>query len=690
MKRVFRNLSGLVLLLTLLSLVLTACGTATPTATPVPAPPTAAPTVAPTDTAAAAPTQAAAAPTNTTAAGGAPFKLADRIVQKIKNGQPLTIRVSYHDVSNEFAPQIKAGVDAAASEFKVDAKMIGPTGADADKQVAELESLISSGQIDGLAVSSVSTDALAPILNKALAAGIPVVTFNTDNPRSNRLAFVGQDLVQSGVIAGDLIGKKMNGQGTIYITTLDAAAQWSLDREKGARQALAKYPGIKVVQTVNTGTEPQAIYSAIENAMLAHPEVNGILSLECCSTPAAGDWASRNGKAGALTIVGFDLLPQTLQYVKDGTIAATIGQAPQRQGHDAVQLLVDAIHGKTVADVDTGAEIVDASNIDTYLTATPPAATTPTAAGTGSAPFKLADRIVQKIKNGQPLVIRVSYHDVSNEFAPQIKAGVDAAASEFKVDAKMIGPTGADADKQVAELESLISSGQIDGLAVSSVSTDALAPILNKALAAGIPVVTFNTDNPRSNRLAFVGQDLVQSGVIAGDLIGKKMNGQGTIYITTLDAAAQWSLDREKGARQALAKYPGIKVVQTVNTGTEPQAIYSAIENAMLAHPEVNGILSLECCSTPAAGDWASRNGKAGALTIVGFDLLPQTLQYVKDGTIAATIGQAPQRQGHDAVQLLVDAIHGKTVADVDTGAEIVDASNIDTYLTATTPTATK
>lgn len=367
MRRIFKRFHTIALLAMVMAL-LTACGSnaATPTVVPPAAPTsTTGAVVAPTSTTAQAPATTAPA-TATTASSAAPFKLAERIATKVKNGEKLNIRVSYHDVSNEFAPQIKAGVEAAASEFKVDATMIGPTGADAEKQVAELESLITSGQMDGLAISSVSTDALAPIINKALEAGIPVVTFNTDNPRSNRLAFVGQDLVQSGRFAGDLIGKTMGGKGTIFITTLDAAAQWSLDREKGAREALAKYPDIKIVQTVNTGTEPQQIFSSIENAMLANPTVNGILSMECCSTPAAGDWVTRNNKKGTVKIVGFDLLPKTLQYVKDGTIAATIGQAPERQGHDAVKLVLDALNGKAVSNIDTGAEIVDSSNIDKY------------------------------------------------------------------------------------------------------------------------------------------------------------------------------------------------------------------------------------------------------------------------------------------------------------------------------------
>ncbi len=191
----------------------------------------------------------------------ADFSLADRIKAKIAAGQPLDIYVSYHDVSNEFAPFMKAGVQRAATSDKVNAQFIGPVGADADGQISEIETLMS--KMDGLAISSVSTDALAPLIDKVIAAGIPVVTFNTDNPESKRLAFAGQDLVQSGREAGKLMAKVLGGKGKVMITTIDAAAQWSLDREKGAREALKAEPGIEVVSTLNTGTDPQKIYSAI-------------------------------------------------------------------------------------------------------------------------------------------------------------------------------------------------------------------------------------------------------------------------------------------------------------------------------------------------------------------------------------------------------------------------------------------
>ncbi len=598
----------------------------------------------------------------------ADFALAERIQAKIAAGEPLNIYVSYHDVSNEFAPFIRAGVERAIAELGVNAQFIGPVGADADAQISEIETLLD--QMDGLAISSVSTDALAPLIDRVVEAGIPVITFNTDNPDSARLVFAGQDLVQSGREAGQLMGDVLEGSGKVIITTLDAAAQWSIDRETGAREALAAFPGIEIVQTVNTGTDPQEIYAAIENAMLANPDVTGILSLECCSTPAAGEWVTRNGAVGTVKVVGFDLLDDTIQLVVDGAVQATIDQAPERQGYEAVNLLVQFLNGETISNLDTGVGIYTQENINEVLNPT----AEPTD-GVNVADFALAERIQAKIAAGEPLNIYVSYHDVSNEFAPFIRAGVERAIAELGANAQFIGPVGADADAQISEIETLLD--QMDGLAISSVSTDALAPLIDRVVEAGIPVITFNTDNPDSARLVFAGQDLVQSGREAGQLMGDVLGGEGKVIITTLDAAAQWSIDRETGAREALAAFPGIEVVQTVNTGTDPQEIYAAIENAMLANPDVTGILSLECCSTPAAGEWVTRNGAVGTVKVVGFDLLDDTVQLVIDGAVQATIDQAPERQGFEAVNLLVRFLNGETISNLDTGVGIYTQENI-------------
>lgn len=304
----------------------------------------------------------------------------------------------------------------------------------------------------------------------------------------------------------------------------------------------------------------------------------------------------------------------------------------------------------------------------------------PAAEAAAPAEFVLAERIAAKVANGEPLVLRVSYHDVSNEFAPFIKKGVEQAAADFGVDVQMVGPVGPDADVQINEIETLVEAG-VDGIAISSVSTDALAPVINRLIEQGIPVVAYNTDNPESSRLGFAGQDLVQSGVEAAKVLAELMGGEGDVIITTLDAAAQWSIDRETGARNGFAEYPGINVLQTVNTGTEPQEGYAAVENAMLANPSVSGILSLECCSTPWAGDYVKRNGLGDSVTVVGFDELPTTLALIQEGFVEASLSQAPERQSYEAVRMLLDVINGKAITDVDTGIAVINLENLAEYM---------
>jgi simple sugar transport system substrate-binding protein/ribose transport system substrate-binding protein len=103
--------------------------------------------------------------------------------------------------------------------------------------------------------------------------------------------------------------------------------------------------------------------------MQAHPNVDGILSLECCSTPSAGQYVERNGLVGKVKIVGFDMLPETIRLVQGNIIAATIDQGPEKQSYGAVSLLLDLLKGKKIHDVDTGAVVYNSKNIGDYVVA---------------------------------------------------------------------------------------------------------------------------------------------------------------------------------------------------------------------------------------------------------------------------------------------------------------------------------
>ena len=279
----------------------------------------------------------------------------------------IEITVVYHDTGIEFGQVIKNGAMAAGKDYGVKVNWVGPIGIDVDEQVNFIENAITAG-VDGLAISNVNAEALNPMIDKAIDAGIPTVTFNSEAAGSKRLAFYGQDLVQSGYVQGKILVEYMGEKGKVIITSGDASASWSQDREAGVRKALAEYPGIEVIQVLSTGWEEQQMYAAIENALFANPDLTGIASLGAPSSMASGRALLRNDRFDTVTHVCHDFMPETLDNIKAGATKATLSQNPYMQGYLPVEnLFLYLTTGKKIESIDTGIVRCDSSNVDEML-----------------------------------------------------------------------------------------------------------------------------------------------------------------------------------------------------------------------------------------------------------------------------------------------------------------------------------
>lgn len=307
-------------------------------------------------------------------------------------------------------------------------------------------------------------------------------------------------------------------------------------------------------------------------------------------------------------------------------------------------------------------------------------AITPANSGEDDGEFELADHIQQRIDDGEPLRIKLSYHDPSLAFATPIKTGMHKAGEELGVDVSLIGPTGGDAAKQVSELQTQIQQQSVDGLAVSSASSDALKPVISQAYNAGIPIISFNTDNPGSDQMGFVGQDLRASGASEAEELLAKLgdNPSGKVVVFSVDTGAGWSHDRFGGFEEALAD-TDLEVAGPVNVGNEPSEAYNTVESTMSGQKDVVAIAGLDCCSTTAAAKWISQSGNSGKIPMVGFDLLSTTADYIKNDVVTFTISQNPAEQGYQAVKVLSDFLQDGTPIDgVDTGAQIITKEELD------------
>ncbi|MFJ9690482.1 sugar ABC transporter substrate-binding protein [Streptomyces bacillaris] len=300
--------------------------------------------------------------------------------------------------------------------------------------------------------------------------------------------------------------------------------------------------------------------------------------------------------------------------------------------------------------------------------------------GSGDGSFTLAPYIQQRIDDDKPMRIKLSYHDPSLAFATPIGAGMKKAGKELGAEVSLIGPTGGDAAKQVSEIQTLIQQKAVDGLAVSSASSDALKPVISQAYRAGIPVISFNTDNPDSQQMGFVGQDLKGSGKAQAEQLRKDLTGDvngKSVVVFSVDTGAGWSHDRFNGFKEGLDG-SGLKIVGPVNVGNEPNSAYNTVESTMSGQSGVAAVVGLDCCSTTAAAKWVAQSGKADTIAMGGFDLLTQTTEYIRSGVLDFSISQNPAEQGYQAVKVLHDFLtEGTEIKGVDTGAQFVTRENL-------------
>ena len=648
---------------------------ATPAPTPVPPKPTESPTEAPPEVPTEVPTEVPPAPPAPTG-----FQLNDRIKGRVAAGEKLVFRLSYVDPGLEFAQEVIRGINDAAEDFGVDAKMVGPTPIDTAKQLAEIETLVEQG-IDGLGVTSIDDAIFVPVMDRIIEQGIPVVTFNVDSPTSKRLGYFGQDNYLGAVAAGEEMMKYLGDDptGKVAILSHDPSFSSLQDRAQGLTDVYSKYPGLELLGVFgNCGSDVDLCYSVIENLYTQHSDIKVMHAVDGVTTPTLARFMEKEGLKGQVFTAGWDLVPDSLQGVKRGDLLFTEGQYPYKFGYWAVEALYKAAHGGPAESRDVGAEIVDATNVDKYLV---PGEFPSNYAETPD--FELNDRIKGRVAAGEKLVFRLSYVDPGLEFAQEVIRGINDAAEDFGVDAKMVGPTPIDTAKQLAEIETLVEQG-IDGLGVTSIDDAIFVPVMDRIIEQGIPVVTFNVDSPTSKRLGYFGQDNYLGAVAAGEEMMKYLGDDptGKVAILSHDPSFSSLQDRAQGLTDVYSKYPGLELLGVFgNCGSDVDLCYSVIENLYTQHSDIKVMHAVDGVTTPTLARFMEKEGLKGQVFTAGWDLVPDSLQGVKRGDLLFTEGQYPYKFGYWAVEALYKAAHGGPAESRDVGAEIVDATNIDQYL---------
>lgn len=203
-----------------------------------------------------------------------------------------------------------------------------------DRVVSAMDAAIAK-QYDAIAVVPIF-DGTENVINKAVAAGIPVFNFIAEGSKpSDRLAFLGQDAYSAGQLAGQTIEKLTEGKGKIGVITGVFGATQHENRMNGALDYIKeKVPGITVVGKYENKDKAETAYSLTKDMLTANPDLKVVYVT--AGGPFGAAKAIQDLKlTGKVSVVCYDHIPENIQYVRSGEIKAAIAQDPFGQGFDS-------------------------------------------------------------------------------------------------------------------------------------------------------------------------------------------------------------------------------------------------------------------------------------------------------------------------------------------------------------------
>jgi ribose transport system substrate-binding protein len=302
-----------------------------------------------------------------------------RIVPAGSSGKRPDLYIQVSALGNlEYFYDHKLGMKKAGELFRVQTDYVGPSDLDMTAMVAALELAIARRPA-GLVVVGFE-DSLVPVVNKAVEAGIPVVTVDADLPRSKRVAFVGTGNFNAGYQGGLKLAELIGGKGKVALLT--KTGQSNLDqRIEGYKEALGKYPGIAIVQIANTESDPAKATQVAALLLQRYADLGGIACVEAAGGAGAATAVKEAGRIRQVKIVAMDRDNSVLKYIEQDVIQATVAQQTALMPIYAVSILYqlnragvpitsdNAAAGVSGAPhaIDTGVIIVDKSNYKYFV-----------------------------------------------------------------------------------------------------------------------------------------------------------------------------------------------------------------------------------------------------------------------------------------------------------------------------------
>ena len=273
-----------------------------------------------------------------------------------------------HVTTNTFFTPTKYGIADAATLLGIPTPLwTGSTDSIVSQMVTAFDQAIAAG-VNGIATALIDPVAFNTPTDNALSKGIPVISYNADEPGNNRLAYVGQNNLTAGAAAAEIIAKAVP-KGSLVGMVIATPGSGNIQPRINGALPVFKKAGLETAVVDGTAAQPAEI-TAVEAWYTGHKDVKFLYSVDDGDAVAVADTIKKYNLKGKVGGSGWDVEVPVLQGVKSGHLTFTIDQQAYLQGFiPTIQLYLYAISAGLMkpCDTDTGLGIVTKANVDPYL-----------------------------------------------------------------------------------------------------------------------------------------------------------------------------------------------------------------------------------------------------------------------------------------------------------------------------------
>lgn len=271
---------------------------------------------------------------------------------------------------------------------------------------------------------------------------------------------------------------------------------------------------------------------------------------------------------------------------------------------------------------------------------------------------------------------RVQAHVRGNIWSDALETGWQQAGQDLGVNVGIGGPTEVDPAAQVAEVESWIIE-QVDGIMLSAAAAPALTPSINKAVEAGIVVITIDSDAPESTRHVFdLGANSQEIAFAQIDSLARQMNNAGEwafIHGQLTQVEKQYQFEQMQA--RAAELYPDMTFVGAEECKDDQQIAANQAQALIVRNPNLGGIISNSGSGCVGAAQGIAAAGGSGVVKVTGITFPSLGAQYVKDGTMPEFFLWNISQQAYFSAAMAVQLLTGQDIHDGDTLPRYTDIS---------------